>query len=243
MVRLIDDLMDVSRITRNKLELRPERVDLAVVVRNAVETSRPLVEDAGHELSVTLPTRPIIVDADVTRLSQVFSNLLNNAAKYTERDGDIALVAERQGSDVVVTVRDNGVGIPPEMLPKLFVMFTQVDRSLERSQGGLGIGLSLVKTLVELHGGSVDARSGGHGLGSKFIVRLPVVLDASSSSAAPEANKRTNGPTKALRILVVDDNVDSARRSPGSSSCWATRPARPTTAGRRSKPPSAIAPN
>ena len=210
MVRLIDDLMDVSRITRNKLELRRERVDLAMIVRNALETSRPLVEEAGHELSVTLPARPILVDADVTRLSQVFSNLLNNAAKYTERGGDVALVAERQGSDVVVTVRDNGVGIPPEMLPRLFVMFTQVDRSLERSRGGLGIGLALVKTLVEMHGGSVEARSGGHGRGSDFVVRLPIVL-AAARRAAPEADDRRNGPMTALRILVVDDNMDSAR--------------------------------
>ena len=211
MVRLIDDLMDVSRITRGKMELRPERIELSTIVRNAVETSRPLVEEAGHELSVTLPTRPIIVDADVTRLAQVFSNLLNNAAKYTERGGDIALVVERQGSDVMVSVRDNGIGIPPEMLPEVFDMFTQVDRSLERSRGGLGIGLSLVKTLVEMHGGSVEARSEGEGLGSEFVVRLPVVLAASAQPELPEADRRTNGLTKALRILVVDDNIDSAR--------------------------------
>ena len=211
MVRLIDDLMDVSRITRNKLELRRERVDLAVIVRNAVETSRPLIEAAGHELAVTLPERPILVDADVTRLSQVFSNLLNNAAKYTEPGGKIALIAERQGGRVVVTVRDNGVGIPPEVLPGLFVMFTQVDRSLERSQGGLGIGLSLVKTLVEMHGGSVEGRSAGQGLGSEFVVRLPVVQAGSALPSAPRADLRPTGPATALRILVVDDNVDSAR--------------------------------
>jgi len=211
MVRLIDDLMDISRITRNKLALRRERVELAEVVRNAVETSRPLVEDAGHELSVTMPARPIFVDADVTRLSQVFSNLLNNAAKYTEKGGNIALVVERQGGDVVVTVRDDGVGIPPEMLPRLFEMFTQVDRALERSQGGLGIGLSLVKTLVEMHGGSVEASSEGEGLGSEFVVRLPVVLAASARSESPDSDQRTNRPMPTLRILVVDDNVDSAR--------------------------------
>ena len=211
MVRLIDDLMDVSRITRGKMELRRERIELATIVRNAVETSRPLVEDAGHELSVTLPTRPIIVDGDVTRLAQVFSNLLNNAAKYTERGGDIALVVERQGSDVVVTVRDNGVGIPQEMLPEAFAMFTQVDRSLERSQGGLGIGLSLVKTLVEMHGGSVEARSEGHGLGSEFVVRLPVVVVASKQTASPVTDAERTGPASVFRILVVDDNQDSAR--------------------------------
>src|SRR5262249_59472358 len=132
MVRLIDDLMDVSRITRGKLELRKERVELAGVVRAAVDTSRPLIHSAGHELSVTLPARPILLDADPTRLSQVFSNLLNNAARYTEPGGDIALVVERRGGDVVVTVRDSGIGIPPEMLPSVFDLFTQVDRSLEK---------------------------------------------------------------------------------------------------------------
>ena len=207
MVRLIDDLLDVSRITRGKLELRRERVELATIVHNAVDTSRPLVEASGHELAVTLPARPIFVDADVTRLSQVFSNLLNNAAKYTERGGDIALAAERQGSDVVVAVRDNGVGIPPEMLPHVFDMFTQVDRSLERSQGGLGIGLTLVRTLVELHGGSVEARSGGHGLGSEFVVRLPIVVAASPTQPTAPAV----APSAGRRILVVDDNHDSAR--------------------------------
>lgn len=210
MVRLIDDLMDVSRITRNKLELRRERVDLATVIRNAVETSRPLVEASGHELTVALPDRPILVDADVVRLAQVFSNLLNNAAKYTERGGNIALSAERQGSDVVVAVRDNGVGIPAEMLPEVFAMFTQVDRSLERSQGGLGIGLSLVKTLVTMHGGSVEAHSQGHGLGSEFLVRLPVVLAGTSKAPSPRVSKRSAPSAHRFRILVVDDNVGSA---------------------------------
>ncbi len=210
MVRLIDDLMDVSRISRGKMELRRERVELAAIVQNAVETSRPLLEKAGHELSVTLPARPILIDADVTRLSQVFSNLLNNSAKYTEGGGDIALVAERQGSDVVVSVRDNGVGIPAEMLPRVFAMFTQVDRSLERAQGGLGIGLSLVKTLVEMHGGSVEARSAGHGLGSEFIVRLPIVVTTPTDPPARIATEPA-ARSSPLRILVVDDNHDSAR--------------------------------
>ena len=210
MVRLIDDLMDVSRITRNKLELRRERVDLAVIVRNAVETIRPLIEASDHELSITVPARPIYLDADVTRLSQVFSNLLNNAAKYTEPGGNIALVVERQGGDVVVTVRDNGVGIPPEMLPDVFDMFTQVDRSPARTQGGLGIGLSLVKTLVEMHGGSVEARSEEHLRGSEFVVSLPTIKAESVQIEAREAEKGMNATT-ALRILVVDDNVDSAR--------------------------------
>src|SRR6266849_5185608 len=153
MVRLVDDLLDVSRITRGKIELRKERVELAAVVQSAMETSRPLIEAPGHEFTVTLPPEPIPLDADLTRMAQVFSNLLNNAAKYTEQGGHIWLTAEPHGGEVVVKVRDTGLGIPVEMLPKIFEMFTQVDRSLDRSQGGLGIGLTLVKRLVEMHGG------------------------------------------------------------------------------------------
>ncbi|QEH38459.1 Sensor histidine kinase TmoS [Aquisphaera giovannonii] len=211
MVRLIDDLMDISRITRGKLVLRKERVELATVIRAAVDTSRPLIEASGHELSLTVPPRPIVLDADPTRLAQVFSNLLNNAAKYTEPGGDIALIAGRQGGDVVVTVRDNGVGIPPEMLPHVFGMFTQVDRSLERSQGGLGIGLSLVKGIVEMHGGAVEARSGGPGRGSEFVVRLPIAAAGAPKPAAGRAGPDAAGPAAARRILVVDDNEDAAR--------------------------------
>jgi PAS domain S-box-containing protein len=212
MVRLIDDLMDISRISRDKLELRREHVELAAVVQNALDTSRPLVEVAGHQLTVTLPAdRPIYVDADVTRLSQVFSNLLNNAAKYTERGGDISLAVEYQGSDVVVSVRDNGVGIPPEMLPHIFDMFTQIDRSLERAQGGLGIGLSLVRRLIEMHGGSVEARSAGHGLGSEFVVRLPVIVSSPTKQTTPEDGAASAITTAGRRILVVDDNNVSAR--------------------------------
>jgi PAS domain S-box-containing protein len=209
MVRLIDDLMDVSRITRGKLELRRERVELAAVVRAAVDTSRPLIHSAGHELSVTLPARPILLDADPTRLSQVFSNLLNNAAKYTEPGGDVALVVEPRGGEVVVTVRDSGVGIPPEMLPRVFDLFTQGDRSLEKSHGGLGIGLTIVKRLVEMHGGRVEARSEGHGQGSEFIVRLPVALSVVHDEAG-EGDARPARPAPRHRILVVDDSVDAA---------------------------------
>ncbi len=207
MVRLIDDLMDVSRITRGKFELRTQRVELAAVVQAAVEASRSLVEASGHELAVTLPARPIVLDGDPTRLAQVFSNLLNNAAKYTERGGRITLTAELKGGEAVVTVRDNGIGIPAASLPKLFEMFSQVDRSLERAEGGLGIGLALVKGLTEAHGGSVEARSEGVGHGSTFVVRLPVAPDA----APPETNATpaaTPGPRH--RILVVDDNRDGA---------------------------------
>jgi CheY-like chemotaxis protein len=216
MSRLVDDLLDVSRITRNKLELRRHRVDLAAVVAVAVETSRPLIDAAGHELTVTLPDQPLTLDADLTRLAQALSNLLNNAAKYTDRGGRIWLAAEREGSDAVVTVRDTGMGISTEMLPRVFEMFTQVDRSLDHAQGGLGIGLTLVKRLIEMHGGSVEARSGGPGKGSQFIVRLPVVVDVQTPARRRKArgglgSSRTGGAVAGLRILVADDNPDSAK--------------------------------
>lgn len=210
MTRLIDDLLDVSRISSNKLELRRERVALAAVVQAAVETSRPLIERAEHELIITLPSEPIFLDADLTRLAQVFLNLLNNAAKYSENRGQIALTATRDGAEVVVSVKDNGVGIPPEMLPKIFEMFTQVDQSIERSQGGLGIGLTLVKQLVEMHGGKVSAVSLGTHLGSEFIVRLPISPEpAESGQVAPDERRKPLG-AQPLKILVVDDNHDSA---------------------------------
>jgi signal transduction histidine kinase len=175
LTRLIDDLTDISRITFNKLELRKERVELAEVIKGAVESSRPVIEQCGHELTVTLSPEPVYVNGDSVRLAQAFMNLLNNAAKYTERGGRIWLTAERKDSEVVVRVKDTGVGIPPEKLPRLFEMFYQVDPPLERSQGGLGIGLSLVRRLVELHGGRVDAHSTGVGKGSEFTVRLPAL--------------------------------------------------------------------
>ncbi len=208
MVRLVDDLLDVSRITRDRLELRSEDVQLASVVRHAVEAARPLAEGAGHELTVVLPAEPITVHADPVRLAQVFGNLLNNACKYTEPGGRIRLTAERQRGDVVVTVEDNGIGIPPEKLAGIFEMFSQVQSALERSQGGLGIGLTLVKRLVELHGGTVEASSAGPGQGSGFVVRLPVVVTARPVQASEPAGEpaRVSG----RRILVVDDNRDSA---------------------------------
>lgn len=209
MVRLIDDLLDLSRVSRGNLELKKERVELSAVVRNAVETSRPLIEQMGHDLSLAVPPDPIYVDGDMTRLAQVVSNLLNNAAKYTERGGRIRLSAERQGSDAVVTVEDNGVGIPARMLREVFEMFTQVDRSSERSQGGLRIGLSLVQRLVELHGGSVDARSDGDGRGSAFVVRLPVVLSLAGDRREEDEAEPVR-PQSRRRILVVDDNKDAA---------------------------------
>jgi PAS domain S-box-containing protein len=211
MVRLIDDLMDLTRISRGKLELRKVRVDLATVVHHAIETCRPLLEARGHNLTTCMTSDPIYLDADVSRLTQVLSNLLNNAAKYTERDGHITLTAERRGSEAVLSVRDNGMGIPAHVLPTIFEMFTQVERPLEKSQDGLGIGLSLVKGLVEMHGGSIEARSEGQGMGSEFTIRLP--LAASLPEVATGERRADKGPAAAVtqrRILVVDDNPDAA---------------------------------
>ncbi len=210
MVRLIDDLLDVSRISRNKMELRRSRVLLLDVVAAAVETARPVIEAAGHELTVTLPPEPVYLDADLTRLAQVFSNLLSNSAKYTENGGQIWLTAQRDGGEVVVSVRDTGIGIPADSLPTVFDMFSQVDRSIERSTGGLGIGLALVKGLVEMHGGSVSAKSGKPGEGCTFTVRLPELkLDMEPMHPLPADDKPiVRSPSR--RILVADDNRDSA---------------------------------
>jgi PAS domain S-box-containing protein len=209
LVHLVDDLLDVSRITRDKIELRRERVELASIVERAVETSRPLIDAAGHKLSITFPHEPLLVEADSTRLAQVFANLLNNAAKYTERDGHIQLRVERDGKEVAIRVRDSGVGIACDDLAHVFDMFSQVDRSLERSQGGLGIGLTLVRRLVELHGGTVNAQSEGVGKGSEFIVRLP--LAAVKPSESKPHNHTTATPQTKRRILLVDDNVDACK--------------------------------
>ena len=209
MTRLIDDLMDVSRINQGKVVLKREQVELAKIVQGAVETSQPLIEEMGHELTVTLPPRPVIVDADMTRLSQVMLNLLNNAAKYTERGGRIDLRADLQGSDIVVSVADTGIGIPADKLPTLFEMFSQVEGALSRSQGGLGIGLCLVKRLVEMHGGSIEAKSGGPGRGSEFVVRLPIVVERTYTRPASHDGDKARSISD-LRILVVDDNRDAA---------------------------------
>jgi signal transduction histidine kinase len=174
MVRLIDDLLDVSRITRGKLQLVTERVELSAIIESAVEISRPQIEKAELKLSVTGPGREVWLTADRVRLAQVLSNLLNNAAKYTEPGGQVSLVAEYRDSEAVIRVRDTGIGIPPDLLPRVFELFTQVDRSLNRSQGGLGIGLALVRRLVEMHGGRVAAHSDGPGRGAEFVVRIPV---------------------------------------------------------------------
>ncbi len=208
LVRLVDDLLDVSRINSDKLDLRRQRMLLSAAVNSAVETSRPLLDAAGLQLSVMLPDEPIELDADLTRLAQVFSNLLNNAAKFTDRGGSVTLTAAREQAEAVVTVKDNGIGIAPGHLGRIFDMFSQVGSSMERSHGGLGIGLSLVRRLVELHGGRVEARSKGSGRGSEFIVRLPV-MPAAAEPAAAVAKAATAG-AHGLRILVVDDNLDAA---------------------------------
>ena len=208
MVHLIDDLLDLSRISRGKIDLRKERIELASVIAQAIETSRPSIDQAGHELFIEVPPGPIYVDADLTRLTQVFSNLLNNAAKFTERGGRVQLAVQLMGLDAVVSVTDNGIGIPTHMLPHVFEMFTQVEGNLGRSRGGLGIGLSIVQRLVQMHGGSVEARSDGPGKGSEFVVRLPVALSLALNQPADEANPVR--PTARLRILVADDNLDAA---------------------------------
>jgi len=209
MVRLIDDLLDVSRISRGKLELRTTRVDLREVARTAVDAVRPMLLEAGHALTVELPGEPLPLEGDPVRLSQVLSNLLNNAVKYTPEGGRIALAAERQGSDVAVSVRDDGLGIPEEMLQRVFEMFTQVSRTLERSHGGLGIGLHLVERIVRMHGGSVEAKSEGAGRGSEFIVRLPAAELHDHGNNAP-ADDAMQPQLQNSRILVVDDHVDTA---------------------------------
>ena len=213
MVRLVDDLFDLSRIMQGKLELRMERVDLAGVVADAVETARPVIDAKGHALTVSLPGGPVTLIADPIRLSQAITNLLVNAAKYSEPGGHITLTARRQGAEVALSVRDAGVGIAPEMLPRIFDLFMQEGRSAGQSQGGLGVGLALVKSLVEMHGGDVLARSEGLGLGSEFVVRLPAEAEAADSGAHAEPGGG-RPPTEATwprrRILVVDDNEDSA---------------------------------
>jgi PAS domain S-box-containing protein len=208
MVRLIDDLLDVSRITRGTVELRKRRVELSAIIESAVETARPIIEEMGHRLSVDVPKQPIVLEADATRLAQVVSNLLNNAAKYMDRGGSIELVADRQQGVAVVTVKDSGIGIPTEMFDRIFDMFTQADGSLDRAHGGLGIGLTLVKRLVEMHGGSVEVRSAGRDQGSEFTVRLPAVVGLLSEPVENDGDSPAS--TIKRRILVVDDNETAA---------------------------------
>jgi signal transduction histidine kinase len=210
MTRLLDDLLDVARITTNRLELRQARIDLAEVLQVAVETSRPLIEECGQDFALTMPPHAIALDGDRARLAQVIANLLNNAAKYTDRGGHIWLTAEQRGHEAVVTVRDTGIGISTELLPCIFEMFTQADRSLERAHSGLGIGLALAKQIVELHGGTITAHSDGPGTGCAFTVHLPVILEAGPPPPRARPARERPASVASRRILVVDDERISA---------------------------------
>lgn len=211
LVRLVDDLLEVSRITRGKIELRKEAVDLETTMRSALEISRPLIDAANHRLTVEFPAEPIQVWGDPVRLGQIFANLLNNAAKYTNEGGQIWFATRIEGDEVAISVRDNGVGIPAEMMPNVFELFMQVDRTTKRAQGGLGIGLTLVKTMVEMHGGTIRLHSEPSVPGSEFTVRLPLIkVDKSSPEIKSDPLKEKCTSFKGCRILVVDDNVDAA---------------------------------
>jgi CheY-like chemotaxis protein len=208
MVRLIDDLMDVSRINSGKVVLRRERLQLQSVLEAALEASRPQIEAARHRVTFEVPREPIWLDADAARLTQVISNLLTNAAKYTPDCGEIVLSANHQSGEAVVSVRDNGLGIPAALLDEVFEMFAQVNQTLERAQGGLGIGLALVRRLVVMHGGSISVKSEGIGRGSTFTVKLPLAVV--QQAVVPQAATREVHRGECLRILVVDDNADAA---------------------------------
>jgi signal transduction histidine kinase len=206
LVRLVEDLLEVSRITRGVIEVRKEPLELGAVLRAAIETSRPIVEDAEQTLAVEVSAEPIPLAGDAVRLTQVFANLLNNASKYTNHGGKIWVSAKATAGWAEVSVRDNGIGIPPSQLSTVFDMFMQVDRTQRRTQGGLGIGLTLVRSLVSMHGGTVEARSQGVDMGSEFVVRLPVLPNAPHQSSAVESLK----PFPSQRIMIVDDNRDAA---------------------------------
>jgi PAS domain S-box-containing protein len=209
LARLVDDLLDVSRITQGSIRLRKEAVNLGNVIERAIEATRPLIDSRAHDLKVQLPTDPIRLEADPTRLEQILTNLLNNAAKYTMPGGQIRIAAALEGGEAVVRVRDNGIGVPPDVLDRVFEPFVQSEGSLARSEGGLGIGLTLVRSLVEMHGGSVEATSPGLGQGSEFVVRLPANVPAEKgASSMPEPD--VPFPSRGLRVLVVEDNVDAA---------------------------------
>jgi CheY-like chemotaxis protein len=219
MARLVDDLLDVSRVARGKLALSRAPVELAEVMAKALETSSPLLEERSHQLSVSVPSRGLVVDADDERLAQVFSNLLTNAAKFTEPGGRIAVTAELRESRVRVVIRDSGVGIDPQQLPHVFDMFMQARPGRDPARGGLGIGLSIVRNLVALHGGTVTASSDGPGRGSEFVVELPLA----SASIAPRPTAAGSRPALravARRVLIVDDNRDAADSlSEGLTAC------------------------
>ncbi len=209
LVRLIDDLLDVARVSQGKIDLRRQRVQVTEVIRAAVESSRPLMDSARHTLSVDVPETPIWLDGDATRLAQIVGNLLNNAAKYTPDEGRIDLAVRASGDAVTISVIDNGLGIAPEMLPQLFQLFAQAEHSMDRARGGLGIGLALVKQLVTLHGGRVDAKSAGVGRGSEFNIHLPLGSPLHETQPLPEPQQPSS--EHPLKVLVVDDNEEVAQ--------------------------------
>ncbi len=209
MVRLVDDLLDISRILRNRIVLRKEKIDLANVVARGVETVQPGLDERNQRLDLSLPDEPVRIEGDPARLVQVVANLLHNASKYSEPGSRIVLALERDGTEAVLSVRDEGEGIPPELLPRIFELFTQGEQSLERSPGGLGIGLTVVSRLVELHGGTISAYSAGPGKGSEFVIRLPGV-ESESEAEEPETGPADELPRSVRRILLVDDNSDAA---------------------------------
>jgi CheY-like chemotaxis protein/anti-sigma regulatory factor (Ser/Thr protein kinase) len=210
-VRLVDDLLDVSRVTRGKIELKIESVEVGDVVVAAVETSRPYVDALEHTLTVLLPPERLWLKGDFARVAQVLANLINNAAKYTDRGGRISVTATREGKEIVFRVRDTGVGIPKELLSSIFEPFTQIDRTLDRARGGLGLGLTLVRRLVEMHGGRVVAQSEGPGLGSEFTVAFPAATPARQAEGEVRDSKWLSPAVPLdLRVLVVDDNQDVA---------------------------------
>lgn len=212
LTRIIDDLMDVSRLTLGRIELHLERVELAAVLRTAIESSKPAIDACGHQLAVSIPPQPLVLQAEPMRLAQVFTNLLNNAASYTDQDGQIWLSAHREGEKVIVSVRDNGIGIRHDMLPRVFDLFTRIERDSPRSKGGLGIGLTIARQLVELHGGRLEAFSNGPGQGSEFRVDLSLAPEQPAEFVNDDSTELASGtglPTR--RVLLVDDNEDSAK--------------------------------
>jgi PAS domain S-box-containing protein len=210
LVRLVDDLLDISRITRGKLDLNRSRTDLGAVLAQAVEMASPLLEQRGHHLTITAPRGVIHVDGDPVRLAQVFQNLLTNAAKYTPRGGRITLQLHVAGGSAVTEIEDNGEGIPPQLLPTIFEPFVQGERTIDRAQGGLGIGLALVRSIVTLHGGGVEAHSEGAGLGSRFVVRLPLRAGLEAEALVPRPGSQLPAGAIPRRVLLVDDNQDAA---------------------------------
>ncbi len=211
LITLVDDLLDVSRMTLGKLNLRKCRVLLSDVVKSAVEASEPLMAEAGHELTIAIPEHPIYLDADPHRLAQVLSNLLNNASKYTPDGGRIWLSAERQASEVLIQVKDTGIGIPADKRDRIFEMFSQIDRPMEKGYTGLGIGLTLVKSLVEMHGGTIEVKSDGPARGSEFQIRLPILTDKPIEEKFSAEVDSSEAVERKRRVLIVDDNAAAAK--------------------------------